>query len=676
MLLPCKECGNLISNLATMCPHCGYSENGLVEQNATMPIKYEEGHYKIGIDMPAGEYSLQCIDTNFLGYYKLSADANGQNIIAIDNFKRNSYVDVKDGQYFRINNCVAVPTNLTSSISPNSTITKAPTEDTADEKSHACPIEDLFNIYNSIVFIDIKTTDMKKYSGNIIEIAAILVVLRDGKLTISHSMDEFIKIDTEISQEIEEQTGISNNMLLTEGVEKSVAQSKLRQLMTYHKNTLLVAHNTNFVVNSINRFSYSALHDLGKNIDMLDIASIYKDRKQSRHFGHKLQHITDSYSINYEPEKNHRAIDNCYVIMELMKAMAFEKNDLHEYINCFGYNHRAGIIPSRLEKICYVPQTCACKESLYDILHNMSTAVTEIKRNSNIEEDSCAWLSMGEKLYNDGSYMMSIFCFFRVLSLCNSGNMINASLASYYIGVCYLFDRGLAKNNSSADEYFRYCFQYMVDHTQYYDEEEFSIKNEYGSLDISDNLYYEMESFFNYSSFDNPYNMKSELIDCLTLNCKLSPEIKRKIYHCKNSSELRTFFHLHKEIYCDFILYSFHITEYWQKYKECWKKEYDDHLIKKAKDLEENYMLNIVKVCSGYFVYEHYSTSMRIYKFNLKEYSKSRETLQSTKDKHINYTVYDCSQPEQNEYGYISEEALEDYEEYRRDWNEYMNEYE
>ena len=70
------------------------------------------------------------------------------------------------------------------------------------------------------------------------------------------------------------------------------------------------------------------------------------------------------------------------------------------------------------------------------------------------------------------------------------------------------------------------------------------------------------------------------------------------------------------------------------------------------------------------------STSTGIYVFNVKDYCKSQEKPHSSKDNHINYDVYDYSQQSENEYGYISQEAIEDYEEYRRDWDTYMNEYE
>ncbi|WP_222199052.1 hypothetical protein [Collinsella ureilytica] len=63
-----------------------------------------EGIYKVGLDIPAGEYNIT--SSGDLGYYAVlgTVDANETygNIINNDNFEGNSFVSVADGQYLEI----------------------------------------------------------------------------------------------------------------------------------------------------------------------------------------------------------------------------------------------------------------------------------------------------------------------------------------------------------------------------------------------------------------------------------------------------------------------------------------------------------------------------------------------------------------------------------------------
>ncbi|HOV40818.1 MAG TPA: hypothetical protein PLM59_03435 [Oscillospiraceae bacterium] len=67
---------------------------------------YDEGMYKIGSDMPAGEYVLI---TNSFGYFAITSDSTGDfsSILANDNFLNRSIITVKDGQYLTLERCTA-----------------------------------------------------------------------------------------------------------------------------------------------------------------------------------------------------------------------------------------------------------------------------------------------------------------------------------------------------------------------------------------------------------------------------------------------------------------------------------------------------------------------------------------------------------------------------------------
>jgi hypothetical protein len=62
------------------------------------------GTYKVGKDIKAGEYFLQCADKNFGCYFQVSKDSTGKvtSIITNDNFIGNRYITVAAGQYLKL----------------------------------------------------------------------------------------------------------------------------------------------------------------------------------------------------------------------------------------------------------------------------------------------------------------------------------------------------------------------------------------------------------------------------------------------------------------------------------------------------------------------------------------------------------------------------------------------
>lgn len=66
------------------------------------PIK-DEGQYKIGTDLPAGEYYIKCNSINL--YVEISSDSSGEldSIISNLNTEGGVYVTVKDGEYLTVN---------------------------------------------------------------------------------------------------------------------------------------------------------------------------------------------------------------------------------------------------------------------------------------------------------------------------------------------------------------------------------------------------------------------------------------------------------------------------------------------------------------------------------------------------------------------------------------------
>lgn len=76
-------------------------------QPVTPSVKtYSAGMYKIGSDMPAGEYVLTA---DSMAYFQVAKDSTGgmDSILSNDNFTNRSIITVTDGQYLTLRGCTA-----------------------------------------------------------------------------------------------------------------------------------------------------------------------------------------------------------------------------------------------------------------------------------------------------------------------------------------------------------------------------------------------------------------------------------------------------------------------------------------------------------------------------------------------------------------------------------------
>ena len=71
--------------------------------------QYDEGQYKVGKDIQAGEYVLFTSVGYSSGYFCVSSDPNGDDITFNDNFDYNSIITIKKGEYIELSRCSAVP---------------------------------------------------------------------------------------------------------------------------------------------------------------------------------------------------------------------------------------------------------------------------------------------------------------------------------------------------------------------------------------------------------------------------------------------------------------------------------------------------------------------------------------------------------------------------------------
>lgn len=69
--------------------------------------KYPENNYKVGVDIPAGEYVV--FANGGYGYVCVSTDPDGDDIIDNENFTYNVIIKVSNGDYLELSNSYAVP---------------------------------------------------------------------------------------------------------------------------------------------------------------------------------------------------------------------------------------------------------------------------------------------------------------------------------------------------------------------------------------------------------------------------------------------------------------------------------------------------------------------------------------------------------------------------------------
>lgn len=222
-------------------------------------------------------------------------------------------------------------------------------------------LESLFEHFERIVVLDTETTGIDCKKDEIIELAAASVTPNG----VESEMDVFIRLSEgrSLPPMITELTGITPEMLEREGIEKWEAAARFAAAIS-HPNTLLVAYNAQFDLCFLYYFlARLELAEALKGTKMLDAMTVYKDR---RAYPHKLQNAIDTYGV---PTQNtHRAVDDAKAALEVLEAMAKERDDLTRYINLFGYNPKYGVSGPRISSITYRPQGRFTGEKLYEAL--------------------------------------------------------------------------------------------------------------------------------------------------------------------------------------------------------------------------------------------------------------------------------------------------------------------
>lgn len=208
----------------------------------------------------------------------------------------------------------------------------------------------MLNQYKKILVFDFETTGLYAYTDQIIEIGALLIE-REGLFETEKELSILLQADKKLPDVIKNITGITDEMLLRDGVPQEVGFRELFNLID--QDTLLCAYNIQFDLSFLLHYikKYHKVTYTFKQ-DILDVMALFKDRHP---FPHKLDQAVKTYQVDIP--NTHRALDDVKATYEVMKKMASEQNNLEKYVNVIGFNPKYRIADaSRLPYVKYIPQ--------------------------------------------------------------------------------------------------------------------------------------------------------------------------------------------------------------------------------------------------------------------------------------------------------------------------------
>lgn len=178
-----------------------------------------------------------------------------------------------------------------------------------------------------------------------------MLVVENGEII--EEYDEFINIGEKIPPKITRITDITNEMIENYGIDERDAAHDLKRVMT--PGTVMLAHNAHFDLSFIyqllrRNFPWREVDEIVENVKWIDTLTVLKDRKS---YPHKLCDAVEYYKL--DAVKYHRAIDDTKALYRVTQKLKYERDDLREYCNLFGYNPKYGV-NGKFKFIRYLPQ--------------------------------------------------------------------------------------------------------------------------------------------------------------------------------------------------------------------------------------------------------------------------------------------------------------------------------
>ena len=226
-------------------------------------------------------------------------------------------------------------------------------------------LDKLFQQYDRLVLFDTETTGLLYNRDEIIEFAAVVLERIDGEVQVIREYDELIALSPGgfVPPKIEQLTGISTQDIRERGLPKTRVARDISEMI--QGNTLLLAYNAHF---DLSFLFYFLLRNgdpmILKGKDKLDLLTVYKDRHD---YPHKLCNAIDTYDLAGQVVNSHRAVDDVIATVAVMKAMEDERDDLHCYVNLFGYNPKYGVEGKPIGSVTYKAQPYHPVKPLYEL---------------------------------------------------------------------------------------------------------------------------------------------------------------------------------------------------------------------------------------------------------------------------------------------------------------------
>ena len=226
-------------------------------------------------------------------------------------------------------------------------------------------LDKLFQHYDRLVLFDTETTGLLYNRDEIIEFAAVVLERIDGEVQVIREYDELIALSPGgfVPPKIEQLTGISTQDIRERGLPKTRVARDISEMI--QGNTLLLAYNAHF---DLSFLFYFLLRNgdpmILKGKDKLDLLTVYKDRHD---YPHKLCNAIDTYDLAGQVVNSHRAVDDVIATVAVMKAMEDERDDLHRYVNLFGYNPKYGVEGKPIGSVTYKAQPYHPVKPLYEL---------------------------------------------------------------------------------------------------------------------------------------------------------------------------------------------------------------------------------------------------------------------------------------------------------------------
>jgi DNA polymerase-3 subunit epsilon len=187
----------------------------------------------------------------------------------------------------------------------------------------------MFKEYKRLFIFDTETGGFNENNNDILELGAVLLEKEDNpdKFTKKTEISTLIKTDKVITNSNIHH--ITNEMCDKDGIEKQELFDILNPILS-DRNTLIIAYNLPFDDRFIRAFMKRIDKDFEVKNDTLDLLEVAKART-GLWKGNKLCDMIVRYSIP-EVKNSHRALDDVFATLEVMRAFFKEKNDLDNYI--------------------------------------------------------------------------------------------------------------------------------------------------------------------------------------------------------------------------------------------------------------------------------------------------------------------------------------------------------